>query len=88
MDETPPNKIYQIDKILKPFEELWQLVKNYQINNQSWSKDSIFKLNSDEIDLQAKTMYKTAFQLSNSQIIVKIAPLSIKVAEELCEEIS
>ena len=55
--------------------------------NQTWSKDSIFKLNSDDIDLQAKTMYKNAVQLSNNQIISKIAPLSIKVAEELITEI-
>lgn len=33
-------------------------------------------------------MYKSAVQLSNNPIISKIAPLSIKVAEELIEEIS
>lgn len=87
MDETPAAKIMEIDKILKPFEELWGLVKNYHSCNQIWSKDSIFKLNSDDIDLQAKSMYKSAVQLSNNPVIAKIAPLSRKVAEELIEEI-
>lgn len=33
-------------------------------------------------------MYKNAFQLSGNKTIAKIAPNSIKVAEELLEEIS
>ena len=72
-----------MDKNLKPFEELWNLVKNYSANSQAWTKDSIFKLNSDDIEFEAKMMYKQAVQLSNSPIISKLAPLTIKVAEEL-----
>lgn len=51
------------------------------MSSQSWLKDSIFKQNSDDIDIQAKIMYKAAVQLSNNQIIHKIAPSSSKVAE-------
>lgn len=68
------------DKNLKPFEELWSLVKNYTTMNASWTRESIFKQDSDFISTQTKLMYKNIIALSNNQIIKKLAPLTIKIA--------
>lgn len=38
MDETEPTKLLEWDKNLKPFEELWNLVKNYMTLNQTWTR--------------------------------------------------
>lgn len=55
--------------------------------NASWTKESIFKQDSDYIGSQTKTMYKNVVQLSNSHIIKKLAPLTIKIAEDLADDI-
>ena len=87
MDETPTTKLEELEKQLKPFEELWELVRDFSQSSQTWTKDSIFKLNSDDIDFQAKTMYKLAVQLSNNKLIEKFAPIALKVTETLVEDI-
>lgn len=87
MDETLPNKIHEIDRTLKPFEEVWSLVLKYTTCSQSWTRDSIFRLSSDDIELQVKQMLKQSVQLSNNQIMGKMAPLTIKMVQELSEEI-
>lgn len=87
MDETLHNKIHEIDRTLKPFEEVWSLVLKYTTCSQSWTRDSIFRLSSDDIELQVKQMLKQSVQLSNNQIMGKMAPLTIKMVQELSEEI-
>ena len=87
MDETPTTKLEELEKQLKPFEELWELVRDFSQSSQTWTKDSIFKLNSDDIDFQAKAMYKLAVQLSNNKLIEKFAPIALKVTETLVEDI-
>ena len=57
------------------------------MNSQLWTKDSIFKLNSDDIDFQTKQMYRQAIQLTNNPIINKIFPATLKVLDELTTEI-
>ena len=62
-------------------------MKDYYQSNQSWTKDSIFKLNSDDIEYESKNMYKLAVQLNSSRLLQKFTPLSLKVVESLIEDI-
>lgn len=63
------------------------LVKNYTTMNVSWTRESIFKQDSDFVSTQTKMMFKNIIALSNNQIIRKLAPLSIKIAEDLADDI-
>ena len=38
IDESDGQKLLEWDKNLKPFEDLWVLVKNYTTLNASWTK--------------------------------------------------
>lgn len=38
IDETDGQKLVEWDKNLKPFEELWTLVKGYTTQNVSWTR--------------------------------------------------
>jgi dynein heavy chain, axonemal len=87
MEEFDGHKLFEWDKNLKPFEELWSLAKSYTTLNVSWTKESIFKQDSDSISAQTKMMYKSIVLLSNSPTIKKLAPLSIKIAEDLADDI-
>jgi dynein heavy chain, axonemal len=75
------------DKNIKPFEELWILAKNYTTSSVGWTKESIFKQDSDNINSTTKQMYKTLMGLINNPIIKKFAPLTIKIAEDLSDDI-
>jgi hypothetical protein len=55
--------------------------------NVSWTRESLFKQDSDFISRQTKMMFKNIIGLSNNQIIRKFAPLSIKIAEDLEDDI-
>jgi hypothetical protein len=63
------------------------LVKSYATMNVSWTRESLFKQDSDFISRQTKMMFKNIIGLSNNQIIRKFAPLSIKIAEDLEDDI-
>ena len=62
-------------------------MKDYYQSNQSWTKDSIFKLSSDDIEFDSKNMYKLAVQLNGNKLLQKFAPISMKVVETLIEDI-
>lgn len=53
----------------------------------SWTKESIFKQDADFISSQTKLMFKNILTLSSNKTIIKIAPLSIKIAEDLADDI-
>jgi len=63
------------------------MVKSYTTFNNSWTRESIFKQDSDFINTQTKIMFKNVMALSNNSIIKKIAPLTIKIAEDLADDI-
>jgi dynein heavy chain, axonemal len=87
MEESEGSKLVEWDKNIKPFEELWSLAKNYTTYNVSWTKESIFRQDSDSISTQTKQMYKNVVLLSNNPIIKKFAPLTIKIADDLADDI-
>ena len=62
-------------------------MKDYYQSSQSWTKDSIFKLSSDDIEFDSKNMYKLAVQLNGNKLLQKFAPISMKVVETLIEDI-
>jgi hypothetical protein len=51
--------------------------------NVSWTRESMFKQDSDFISRQTKMMFKNIIGLSNNQIIRNFAPLSIKIADDI-----
>ena len=63
------------------------MAKSYTTSNVSWTRESIFKQDSDNINSQTKQMYKNLMGLINSPIIRKFAPLTIKIAEDLSDDI-
>lgn len=62
-------------------------MKGYTTQNVSWTRESIFKQDAETIGTQTKLMYKNIIGLSNNPIIRKLAPLSIKIAEDLGDDI-
>lgn len=78
-------KLLEADHNLKPFEELWVLVRDFSSNYASWTKDSIFKHDSEAIELLVKQMIQAAMRLSQS--FPKV-PNSTKVATECFNDLS
>lgn len=72
-------KLLEADHYIKPFEELWVLVRDLSANYISWTKDAIFKLDAEAIETTVKQMSQTALRLSQS--FPKV-PNSAKAATE------
>lgn len=49
--------------MIKPFEDLWRLAKNFENNNSVWVKSSIFKLDPETMEKEVKSMTSTAMKL-------------------------
>ena len=87
IEDTDGSKAMEWDKNLKPFEELWSLIKNYTALSAGWTRESIFKQDADGIATQAKLMLKSIMSLSTNSLITKLAPLSSKIAQDLADDI-
>jgi hypothetical protein len=75
----------EADLHLRPFEELWVLVRDFSSSYAVWTKDSIFKQDSEAIELQVKQMIQASLRLSQS--FPKV-PNSTKVATECFNDLS
>jgi hypothetical protein len=78
-------KLLEADLHLRPFEELWVLVRDFSSSYAVWTKDSIFKQDSEAIELQVKQMIQASLRLSQS--FPKV-PNSTKVATECFNDLS
>lgn len=72
-------RLLEADHYLKPFEELWTLVRDLSSYYTSWTKEAIFKQDAENIEQIVKQMVQTAVRLSQS--FPKV-PNSAKVASE------
>jgi hypothetical protein len=77
--------LLEADHSLRPFEELWVLVRDFSSNYTIWTKESIFKQDADAIELQVKQMCQAALRLSQS--FPKV-PNSAKVASECFNDLT
>jgi dynein heavy chain len=54
-------RLQQAQAKLKPYEDLWRLVRDFKLNYQTWTRETpVFKLNPEEIEKTTKTMIATA----------------------------
>lgn len=52
--------------MLKPYEDLWRLARNFDNHNAVWSKTPIFKLDPESMKREVKTMSTVITKLSNT----------------------
>ena len=80
MTEFP--NLLQAQNNLKPFEDLWHLIRDYQANIQQWTKDKVvFRLDPEAIEKETKIMFSTATKLTYT--FPKSMPGPLKLAQEL-----
>lgn len=72
---------------MKPYENLWKVVKDFENKSQAWSKDSIFNLDPEIVEKEAKMMFSTANKLANDTF-KKAVPNIMRVATQALSNIS
>ena len=71
---------------LAPFEQLWNLVSNYNKQIQVWMRGPVFKLDAVAVEAEVEEMFRTAFKLH--QQLNDTAPEPAHVAETIKKELS
>jgi hypothetical protein len=52
---------------LKPYEDLWRLVRSFKTNYTSWTRElAVFKLDPEEIEKSTKNMIQVAGSLQKT----------------------
>ena len=57
--------IDECKQAIKPYEELWRLVKEYNQRNSLWNEGELFKLDPEEVEKDHKQMFNTSSKLIN-----------------------
>jgi dynein heavy chain, axonemal len=88
--DQPPTEYPEIDKYkldIKPFEELWKMVKEQSQKIQLWNEGPILQLDPEEVEKDHKTIWQTAQKLvvKFGQVVPKM-PKPEKVAKDIVDE--
>jgi len=59
------NKLEELQRVMKPFDELWHLEKNRREKMEVWEKNPIKSQDPDAIDKESKQMHSQATKLAN-----------------------
>lgn len=88
--DQPPTEYPEIDKYkndIKPFEELWKMVKEQTQKMLLWQEGVLRKLEPEEVEKDHKTIWQTASKLviKFGQAVPKM-PKPEKVAKDIVED--
>lgn len=64
--DQPPTEYPEIDKYkldIKPFEELWKIVKDQWVKMQQWTEGPLLQLDPEEVEKDHKNIWQTANKL-------------------------
>ena len=64
--DDPPTEYPDIEKFkldVKPFEELWRMVKEQEAKKQIWTEGPLLQLDPVEVEKDHKTIWQTAQKL-------------------------
>jgi dynein heavy chain len=76
-------KLLDAQRNVKPYQQLWGLLRDFQNNQASWTKEKVvFKLDPEEIDRETKQMF------SQSQKLINIFPKSNPTCHKLINEVA
>lgn len=64
--------IDECKQAIKPYEELWILIRDFGKKHQQWMDDELQKLDPEEVEKDHKTMFQTAAKLANRFNALKI----------------
>ena len=78
--------IEECKRQIKPFEELWAMVRDYNNKNNMWLNEALLKLNPEEVEKDHKTMLQTSNKLAITFLNNKI-PKSEKIANDIKSEL-
>ena len=67
---------------IKPYEELWKLVKEFQFKMNLWNDGDLLKLDPEEVEKDHKTMYSSANKLQ-----IRFSTMKILKAEKIATDI-
>lgn len=88
--DDPPTEYPDIDKFkldIKPFEELWKMVKEQTFKLQLWTEGPLLQLDPEEVEKDHKIIYQTAMKLVNRfNTSIPKMPKPEKVAKDIVEE--
>ena len=90
--DDPPTEYPDIDKFkldIKPFEELWSIVKIQTAKLALWQEGPLLQLDPEEVEKDHKFIYQTAMKLVNRfNTSIPKMPKPEKVAKDIVEEMS
>jgi len=79
-------KLADVNAALKPYEDLWRLVKDFYIYQQQWTREKpLLKLEPEFVEKETKTMLTTATKMT--MIFTKSNPRPWAVAQKILQEI-
>jgi dynein heavy chain, axonemal len=88
--DDPPTEYPDIEKFkldVRPFEELWRMVKEQEAKKQIWTEGPLLQLDPEDVEKDHKTIWQTA-----QKLVVKFStnvpkmPKPEKVAKDMVEE--
>ena len=84
--QTEFPKLIEAQNNLRPFEDLWHLLRDYEVNLQTWTKTkTVFRLDAENIEKDTKVMFTTAKKLTFQFPKSVTGPL--KLANDLVERL-